>query len=84
MSKIKDPTPIPVTRTNRTAKLEIFFDDTGAVVSLIASRFTFSVSNGVTIARDFDKQLTLAAAELDATLLNKIDKIDQLIDAKDV
>lgn len=47
MAKILDPTPISVTRIRRSMRVEILYDEAGAVSSVIAHRWSVAQQAGV-------------------------------------
>lgn len=84
MSKIKDPTPIPVTRTNKTSRLEIYLAD-DVITGVRAHRSTFTTQAGVPVlAPVLTAAIDLAANEVTVAIANKITDLIALVDAKDI
>ena len=84
MAKVKDASPIPVTRTNKTSSITIYFDENEAVTCSVATRTTFTQQSGVNVANP----VIAGTASLDqniigAAILNKIADLNTLIDAAD-
>lgn len=86
MAKIKDPTPIPVTRTDKTSRLEIFLNPADdSLQSIVAHRWTYTTESGVQVlAPVYIGTITLLPADVSPALQNQISNLEALIDGKDI
>lgn len=86
MAKVKDPTPIPVIRTNKTSRIEIFLNPADdSLQNVIAHRWTYTTQAGVQVlAPIYIGTITLLPSEVSPALQNQISNLEALIDGKDL
>jgi hypothetical protein len=89
MPRTIDVAPISVTRTHRTQRFEIQFDDTGALVNILAHRWVYTRNAGNTDQTPplYLGAITLVLADFTAaqkTQLNQtLTMVEAVIDPKD-
>jgi hypothetical protein len=84
MPKIKDATPIPIVRTNRTNRIEIFLNADGSINLAMAHRYTHMTQAGVGVIKPtYVGAITIQSASITTAIANKIADLDALFDAAD-
>ena len=84
MAKIKDASPIAVTRTNKTSSITIYFDSNEAVTCAVGTRTMFTQQAGINIETpSVVGTVSLDQNVIGAAIINKITDLNALIDAAD-